>query len=76
MANITIYDTSIGTEERVDDQGRTVRAGFTVWCDESLQQYGNDSEILAVGTIGVDDKGQASMNGICIIPITAFPIKK
>jgi hypothetical protein len=76
-ASYTLIDSSLGNDERIDPKtGNVLRAGFSVWLDETLLQYGNDSEVYAIGTISIGKDGQPSMSAINIIPVHAFPIKK
>lgn len=68
-----INDDSLGTE-KVTSTGTIVPSTFQIWCDPTLVNWGQDSEIVAFGTITPDQNGIPRMNAIGIIPIKPFPI--
>lgn len=69
-----LNDTSLGNEEKVNAEGKIVPPLFTVWIDPNLMAYGADSEIYAYGTIGVNQKGEASMNAFGVVAIHGVPL--
>lgn len=68
-----ISDDSVN-HAHVSETGVIVPTEMTVWVPASQLKYDTESEIIAVGTVNINDSNEASMNAICIIPIHAKPI--
>jgi len=68
----TISDDSVGITDVTED-GKIIPSQFTVWVAPQQMKWAEDSEIIAVGTVQLNDK-EPFMNAITIIPIVAKPI--
>jgi len=76
FAVMNIVDESIMNKTYVTEDGKILRPGFTVWVAPEFVRYSRDSECDFVGTIAVDEKGEASMNAYLVIPVHAKPIEE
>jgi len=64
-----LIDQSLGTEEKVNPDGSVTSTTFSVWLEPTLMNWGTESEVYCIGTIGINDKKEASMNAVSCVAI-------
>jgi len=64
-------DSVAGSQPSLTPDGRIIPNQFAVWTPASQVRFDENSEIAAVGTIGLTDQKEPQMNAVAVLPIHA-----